>query len=190
VSIIEKYALLGNDMAQHAIGGMYAFGRGRPLDREEGLRWLALTSAQGNRGAAELAATINATPGWERRVSALSLAAYATGGLERPHADSGMAYSESASPAPQYDPNANLLGQSYTVANSVLGNSAAPALASSRSAPMGARASIEQAYGSEPVGRRYSGAQVGLPQIGSNSPIIINQAGPGTYSAGSGDIYA
>lgn len=190
VSIIGRYALLCDDMAQHAFGGMYSFGQGLPLDREEGLRWLALASAQGNRGAAELAATINATPGWERRVSALSAAAHATGGLERSHADSGTAYSESAFPAPQYDPSANLPGQSYRVPNSVIGISAAPAIASSRSASMGARASIEQAYGSEPAGRRYSGAQVGLLQLGSSSPIVLNHAGPGTYSDRSGDIYA
>jgi hypothetical protein len=190
VSIIGKYALLGDDMAQHAIGGMYAFGQGLPLDREEGLRWLALASAQGNLGAAELTATIKATPGWERRVAALSAAAQANAEPEQSHAASGLVYSEGPFPAPQYDPNAIPRGSAYAAPNSAFSNSAAPPIAGSGNAPMGARASIEQAYGSAPAGRRYSGAQAGLPPIGSSSPIVLNRAGPGTYSDGSGDIYA
>jgi hypothetical protein len=50
-------------------------------------------------------------------------------------------------------------------------------------APIGARA--YERRGS----RRFSSPEFGLPQASSNSPIILNPAGPGTYSDASGDSY-
>jgi len=190
IPIIGKYALLGDDLAQQVIGGMFAFGKGLPLDREEGLRWLALAAAQGNRGAAELAVTINSTPNWEQRVAALAASTNASSEWGQSGSASEFAYSESARPAPQYDLSTAARSSSYASPRSVLGDSSAPAVAGSSSTPIGARNSIEQAYGSESASRRYSGAQAGLSQVGSTSSIILNRSGPGTYSDSSGDIYA
>lgn len=189
VPIIGKYAMLGDDNAQATIGGMYLFGHGLPVDRVEGLRWLALAATQGNRSAAKIATIVNATPDWDRRVAALSTAMNATAELERSDSASGLAYTEGPSPTPQYGPGVTAQRSSSSTSGSVLSGGSSPAAVTSGIAPIGTRASIGQAYGLEPAGRRYSGTQVGPPSIDSSAPVILNRAGPGTYSEGSGDIY-
>lgn len=172
VPLLGKYALLGDGRAQSAIGSMYYFGMGLPLDRVEGVRWLALAAAQGTpTDKATLADAINGRLEWDR-----------------PEGASQQGFAANIPPVPSFDPGASPFSSAY--ADSVLARDRAIASAVRGSAPMGARASTEQSYGSEPASRSYSGAQAGLPQIGSSSPIILNRAGPGTYSDGSGDIYA
>lgn len=171
--ILGKFAMLGDVRAQSAIGGMFYFGRGLPLDRDEGIRWLHLAARQGGlTERQELAAALSGTWQWD---------------------DSGaepeMAYAPSAPQAPQYVPTLpertrSRYGPGYE-ASMTYGTDGAI----SPTAPMGARASVEQAYGSGSASRRYSDALGTAPQTGVGSPVILNRAGPGTYSDERGDIY-
>lgn len=171
--ILGKFALLGDVRAQGAIGGMFYFGKGLPLDRDERIRWLQLAARQG--GLPERQALSAALSGaWEWDDSS---------------AKPGMAYAPSAPQAPQYAPTLPVRthsrnGPGYD-ASMAYGTSGTI----SPTAPMGARASVEQAYGSGSASRRYSDALGTAPQIGAGSPVILNRAGPGTYSNESGDIY-
>ncbi len=171
--ILGKFALLGDARAQGAIGGMYYFGRGLPLDRDEGIRWLRLAARQGGlTERQELAAAISGTWQWDDS-----------------GAEPGMAYAPSAPQAPQYVPTLPertrpRFGPGYeTSVTYGTGGTISP------SAPMGARASVEQDYGSGSAGRRYSDALGAAPQTGAGSPAILNGAGPGIYSDERGDIY-
>ena len=171
--ILSKFALLGDVRAQGAIGGMYYFGKGLPLDRDEGIRWLQIAARQG--GLSERQALAAALSGaWEWDTSS---------------AEPEMAYAPSAPQAPQYAPmppvrTHSRYGPGYDASMAYgTGGTTSP------TAPMGARASVEQAYGSGSASRRYSDALGTTPQIGAGSPVILNRAGPGTYSNESGDIY-
>lgn len=171
--ILGKFALLGDVRAQGAIGGMFYFGRGLPLDRDEGIRWLRLAARQG--GLPERQALAAALSGsWEWDDSS---------------ADPEMAYAPSTPQAPQYSPTLPMptrsrYGPGYDASMAYgTGEMISP------TAPMGARASVEQAYGSGSASRRYSNALGTTPQIGAGSPTILNRAGPGTYSDESGDNY-
>lgn len=171
--ILGKFALLGDVRAQGAIGGMYYFGRGLPLDQAEGIRWLRLAARQGGlTERQELAAALSGTWQWDDS-----------------GAEPAMASAPSAPQAPQYAPTLpertrSLNGPGYE-ASMAYGTGGAI----SPTGPMGARASVEQAYGSGSASRRYSEALGAAPQTGSGSPAILNRAGPGTYSDERGDIY-
>lgn len=171
--ILGKFALLGDVRAQGAIGGMYYFGRGLPIDQAEGIRWLRLAARQGGlTERQQLAAALSGTWQWD---------------------DSGaepeMAYAPRAPQAPQYVPTL----PERTRAGYGPGYEASIAYgtggAISPTAPMGARASVEQAYGSGSASRRYSDALGTTPQTGAGSPLVLNRAGPGTYSDERGDVY-
>jgi hypothetical protein len=171
--ILGKFALLGDVGAQSAIGSMYYFGKGLPPNRDEGIRWLSLAARQG--GVPErqaLAAALSGTWEWDNS-----------------NAEPEMAYAPSTPQELRYAPALpeqarSRFGPGFdaSIANATGGTiSPSPAL--------GARASVEQAYGSGSAGRRYSDAIGTAPQIGAGSPEILNRAGPGTYSDGNGDIY-
>lgn len=49
--ILGKYALMGQPAAQSIVGAMYYFGKGFPVDRDEGLKWMRLSAAQNYKGA-------------------------------------------------------------------------------------------------------------------------------------------
>lgn len=168
--ILGKFALLGDVRAQGAIGGMFYFGKGLPLDREEGIRWLRLAARQGGlMERQELAAALSGTWQWE---------------------DSGaepeMVY---APGAPQYAPTLPVPTRSHNGAGYDASMAYGTGATISPTAPMGARASVEQAYGSGSASRRYSDALGTAPQTGAGSPVILNRAGPGTYSDERSDIY-
>ena len=169
VSVLGKYALLGDKSAQSAIGSMYYFGKGLPVNREEGLRWLRLAAAQGGRAENEtLEAAWNGTLEWDRRET-----------------DSVSVSQESPLPDPQYGvsaPPGQALAESRAIYDQAVGRAM-----QSRSS-MGALSSIDQAYGSAPASR-YSETQIGPPPAASASPLFLNRAGPGTYSDRNGDIY-
>lgn len=171
--ILGKFALLGDLRAQGTIGGMYYFGRGLPLDRDEGIRWLRLAARQG--GAPEREALAAAIAGsWEWEAS---------------NAEPAMAYAPSAPQAPQYAPmlpvpTRSRYGSGYDASLAYGTNRTI-----SPTAPMGARASVEQAYGSGSASRRYSDPLGTTHQTGAGSVVILNRSGPGTYSGESGDIY-
>ena len=188
IPTIGKYAMRGDATAQTLIGAMYAFGQGMPIDRAEALRWLILAANQGDRGATQLAAQINATPDWERRAAALAYATNAGPDGSRPEAGPQHA-SRGSSPSKEYD--SRLLAQppSYVGPSYGAGIPYSRGTAVSPSASMGARASVEEAYGSGSASRGYSSALTGVPSGGDSSPVILNRAGPGTYSASNGDIY-
>jgi Sel1 repeat len=186
--IIGKYAMRGDVLAQKILGGMYAFGQGVPVDREEALRWLTLAANQGDGGATELAARIKATPDWERRAAALAVATSSNPDGSRPEADPTQANRGSLPPI-DYGPGLSVQPPSYNGSNSGAGSPYGRGTLVSPSAPMGARASVEQAYGSGSASRGHSSALTGIPPGGDSSPVILSRAGPGTYSAGNGDIY-
>lgn len=173
IPILGKFALLGDVRAQGAIGGMYYFGKGLPLDRGEGIRWLRLAGRQGGLPERQaLAAALSGTWEWDDS-----------------GAEPGMVYAPSVPQAPQYVPTLPertrpRFGPGYeTSVTYGTGGTISP------SAPMGARASVEQDYGSGSAGRRYSDALGAAPQTGAGSPTILNGAGPGIYSDERGDIY-
>jgi len=171
--ILGKFALLGDVRAQGAIGGMYYFGRGLPLDQAEGIRWLRLAARQGGLPQRqELAAALSGTWQWDDS-----------------GAEPAMAYAPSAPQAQQYAPASpertrSRYGPGYEASIAYGGGGAI-----SPTAPMGARASVEQAYGSGSASRRYSDTLGTAPQTGAGSPVILSRAGPGTYSDERGDIY-
>lgn len=171
--ILGRFALLGDVRAQGAIGGMYYFGRGLPVDRDEGIHWLRLAARQGGMTERqELAAALLGTWQWD------------DSGTE-----AGMAYAPSAPQTPQSVPTLPERahprfspGYEASVAYAI-GGTISP------NAPMGARASVEQVYGSGSASRRYSDALGTAPQTRAGSPTILNRAGPGNYSDERGDIY-
>ena len=174
VPILGKYALLGDGRAQSAIGSMYYFGMGLPVDHAEGVRWLALAAAQGTPDdRATLADAINGRLEWER---------------SEPEPE--MAYDESPAAAPQYDFNTATGTSSFAAPRSVFDNGSPFAIAPPSTPPMGARASTDQAYGSEAASRRYTSPAAPSRPLDFGLPVILNRAGPGTYSDGSGNIYA
>lgn len=188
IPIIGKYAMRGDASAQTAIGGMFAFGEGLPIDRTEALRWLTLAANQGGRGATELAAQIKATPDWERRTTALAAATNANADWSRPEA--GPAQVKRGSPPTEdYGSGPFVQPPSYNNPNYGDGSPYSRGTMVSPSAPMGARASVDEAYGSGSASRGRSSALGSIPPGGS-STVILNRAGPGTYSDGNGDIYS
>jgi hypothetical protein len=63
--VLGKYAMLGEPNAQMQIGALYYFGKGVPLDRDEGIRWLRLAAAQGSAyGQEALSAANSGTWAW------------------------------------------------------------------------------------------------------------------------------
>ena len=152
---------------------MYYFGRGLPRDQAEGIRCLRLAARQGGlTERQELAAALSGTWQWDDS-----------------GAEPAMAYAPSALQAPQYVPTLpertrSRYGPGYE-ASMAYGTGGAI----SPNAPVGARASVEQAYGSGSASQRYSDALGTAPQNGAGSPVILNRAGPGTYSDEGGDIY-
>lgn len=172
VPLLGKYALLGDGRAQSAIGSMYYFGMGLPLDRVEGVRWLALAAAQGTpTDKATLADAINGRLEWDR-----------------PEGAPQQGFAANIPPIPSFDPGASPSSRAY--ADSVLARDRAIASALQRSAPMGARTSVDQAYEDEPASGRYIPPAAPSQPLNFGSPVILNRAGPGTYSDGSGDTYA
>lgn len=171
--ILGKFALLGDVRAQGAIGSMYYFGRGLPLERDEGIRWLRLAARQGGLTERQaLAAALSGTWQWD-------------GSSAEPE----MAYAPSAPKAAGFAPALPPQTRSGYAPGYEASMAYGTGTAISPSPPMGARRSVEEAYGSGPASRRYSGTMGGAPQIGAGSSVILNRAGPGTYSDGSGDIY-
>ena len=166
VPIIGRYAMQGDGRAQNAIGGMYYFGHGLPVDHDEAIRWLRLAAQQGGMSERQdLAAALAGTWQWDQS-----------------NTESEMAYGAGV---PQASPNAPAQPRSYDTPGAAYGVGGTV----SDSAPMSARASVEQAYGSGSASRRYSDASVPTPQIGVASPVTLNRAGPGTYSDTNGDFY-
>jgi hypothetical protein len=91
--VLGKYAMLGEPNAQTQIGALFYFGRGLPLDRGEGIRWLRLAAAQGSGfGQEALSAATSGTWAWESSAGASAPAFAASSG-----AIDGV-----GTPAPQY----------------------------------------------------------------------------------------
>lgn len=173
VPILGKFALLGDVRAQGVIGGMFYFGKGLPLDRDEGIRWLQIAARQGGLPERQaLAAALSGIWQWDQSST-----------------EPEMAYAPSAPLAPQYDPALPAQTRSHYAPRFDASVAYGTGGSVSASAPIGARASVEQAYGSGSASRRYTDGLGSTPQIGATSPVILNRAGPGTYSDTSGDIY-
>lgn len=63
--ILGKFAMRGQPYAQYVVGYMYYFGKGFPLDRTEGVRWMQLAASQGLSGVQTiLPAAQNGTLQW------------------------------------------------------------------------------------------------------------------------------
>lgn len=171
--LLGKYAMRGDKAAQSAIGSMFYFGLGLPLDRSEGYRWFGLAAAQGDAaGTQMLAAAADGSLVWEHK------------------SEPRVTYSGSVQPGPQFDAESSPVTRSYEGVPYGSGSPyAGPNSGYSSSPPMGATRSVQKAYGPEPASRQHTLPQVASPQIGSGSPVILNPAGPGTYSDGRGDIY-
>lgn len=95
-------------------------------------------------------------------------------------------------PAPQvqkYSPDVPAQMPSYSGPGGGIGTAHSTGGVMSDVAPIGARKSIEEAYGAEAASRRYLGGLLSQPQVGSSSPVILNPAGPRTYSDGNGGVY-
>lgn len=187
IPIIGKYAMRGDATAQAAIGGMFAFGQGLPIDRIEALRWLTLAANQGDRGATELAAQIEATPDWERRAATLAAATNPNQGQVQLEVEPQQANRANLPPI-GYGPGLSGHPPSYNAPT--YANPYGSGATVTPSAPMGARASVEEAYGSGSASRGRSSAQSAIPAGGDSSATTLNRAGPGTYSDGKGDIYS
>lgn len=188
IPIIGKYAMRGDASAQTVIGAMFAFGQGLSIDRAEALRWLTLAANQGDRGATELAAQIKATPDWERRAIALAAATNANADWSRPEAEPAQA--GRGSPPPEYyGSGLSVQPPSYNNPNYGADNPYSRGTMVSPSAPMGARASVDDAYGSGSASRGRSSALGSIPSGQDSSAAILSRAGPGTYSDRNGDIY-
>ena len=171
VPILGKYAMLGDKSAQYTIGTMFYFGRGFPVDREEAIRWFRLAAAQGGQPEREtLAAAAHGTLNWDST-----------------EAGQRFGYSGGERPAKQYDPGNPT--RTYDGAAQGVGGTYVPGGPVSDSAPMGARKSIDEAHGSGSASRGYADGPVAVPQVDSASPVILNRAGPRTYSDDKGDIY-
>lgn len=171
--ILGKFALLGDVRAQGAIGGMYYFGRGLPLDQTEGIRWLRLAARQGGlTERQELAAALSGTWQWDDSGAEAEMAYAPSAPQEQPYVPA-----QPERTRPRFSPGYEA-GVVYGTGGTI-----------SPSAPMGARAAVEQAYGSGSASRRHSDALGTALQTGAGSPTILNRAGPGTYSDERGDIY-
>jgi len=186
--IIGKYAMLGDALAQQTIGGMYAFGQGLPIDRAEALRWLTLAANQGSQGAAQLAAQIKATPDWEMRAAALALATNASPKWSNLQAEPAQV-NRGSLPTIDYSPGLSGQPPLHNGPDYGAGSLSSGDTMVSPSAPTGARASVEEAYGSGSASRARSSVLGGIPLGRDSSTVILNRAGPGTYSDGNGDIY-
>lgn len=170
VPIAGKYALLGDSRAQGAVGSMYYFGLGLPLDRQEGIRWFSLAAAQGSQSDREtLAAAISGTLEWERS-----------------EVDTAFADARGEQTTPQYEPGASAQQRSYGDTAVGVGGSYDTGAIPQGNPLMGAHGSIE---GTESASRRHLEGLLNQPQVGSSSPVILNPAGPRTYSDGNGGIY-
>jgi hypothetical protein len=116
--VLGRYAMLGEPNAQMQIGALYYFGKGVPLNRDESIRWLRLSAAQGSTyGQEALSAAMSGTWAWEgasdhsfpRYADSSSALQYDDsaahvgfqGGVsgDAPYASSGTAF---ASPQPSY----------------------------------------------------------------------------------------
>lgn len=153
VPVLGKYAMLGNKDAQSAIGGMYYFGHGLPIDRQEGMRWFGLAAAQGGLSEQQtLIAAANGTLKWET--------------AEGPR----LAYAGGVPFVPQFGPGLSAQAPSYD--GSPYGEVASGIV--SQSIANNTLSSIETPDRSESASRRYAQAQIGDVQLDSASPSIRN----------------
>lgn len=178
----------GDASAQAVIGNTHAFGHGLRIDGAVALRWLTLAANQGNRSATELIVQIKMSPDWERRAAALAIATNANLDRSRPEAESRQANRGDFDPI-DYGPGFPMQPPSYMGPSYGAGGASGQGTISTPSAPMGARASVEEAYGAGSASRGLLGSQASTRSVGDSSPAILNRAGPGTYSGGNGDIY-
>lgn len=188
IPIIGRYAMRGDTTAQTLVGAMYAFGHGLPIDRVEALRWLNLAANQGDHGAILLASRINASPDWERRAAALAFATKSNPEWSQPEVAPQEA-NRGGLPPMDFGPGLPTQSPSYNGSTYGAGNPYSIGTMVSPASPIGARASMSEAYGSGSASRGLSSAPIGTPSVGATTPMILNRAGPGTYSDGSGDIY-
>ena len=157
---------------------------------KEALRWLRLAANQGDNRAKEFAAVISADPDWEQHAAATT----SDDALQ-----SGSAlnsdYPENEPGIPQYNPTNAVRFDSTTAQRSGYSGSPYPAEVG-QSAMIGAQRPRTEAYGSTSVSKRFldahstaGEANITSRNSGIESPIILNRAGPKSYSDGNGDIY-
>jgi hypothetical protein len=135
--VLGKYAMLGEANAQMQIGALYYFGKGVPLDRDEGIRWLRLSAAQGSTyGQDALSAAMSGTWAWERAGDSVvpayadssSTLQYGGGG---PNTNGYAPYTSSdtppAQPQPSYaDPDQQQFGYNDPTSDSRVGDLSSP----------------------------------------------------------------
>lgn len=168
--ILGKYALMGDARAQNAIGAMYYAGMGFPADRAEAIRWFRLAAAQGGEPEREtLISAINGTWQWN---GAVPEPVYASNSPGVPQPDFSVPTRSLGNEYPRSSPG-------YPTPN--LGD--VPTL--------GARRSIDDAYGSAPASGRSipAGRPPATPPLDFQSSPNLFPAGPGTYSDDRGNIY-
>lgn len=171
VPILSKYAHLGDARAQGMMGNVYYFGLGLPQDRSQALLWFRLAANQGSPSDLEtFSEAAKGTLIWDgptQQQTHPSLANVASDPLN------------SSSPA-LAENNSNLV--------------ATAPLASYQQSPgglnlppIGARASVNEAYGNDPVRR------IGAAEMPSSRRVedqtILNRAGPNNFSDQNGDTY-
>ena len=172
IPIIGKYALMGEPRAQSLVASMYIQGDGLPLDREEGVRWLRLAAAQGGQAEQDyLIAVTNAIS--ENGDSASPSQRYNQ--TDRDHAaDPGLAASRDGT---QNVPKAVSASPHTSLEAAPLPLIPIQRRASGLDGPSASREFLERELASP-------------SRVGGGSTVILNRAGPGTYAAGNGDIYA
>ncbi len=186
IAVVGKYALLGDGLAQYVVGGLYAFGNGVSIDGEEARAWLELAAAQGHDGASQLAEVIESNPDWEARASYLaSLRQDRAIATDQYVISTGPYLGRDASQAEHSD-NRNSISETYL-----------PRHSARREALLGEgfRSGhlidpMESSTRYAPVGGQQSQTSIDLAPLDYGSdPLILNRAGPGTYSDQFGDAY-
>ena len=190
IAIVGKYALRGHGLAQYAVGSMYAFGNGLPVDGKEASEWLQLASLQGNSGASQLSEIVRNDPHWNARAIALAR-------LRQSREEYSMEYGVAVGThSTSYEVERN--SYSYPAANL---DAAEHDRSPRREALMGDRfqSNDNGDFVSDPWGGPARFGPFRMPDMGSdiNTPsldygapnLILNRAGQGTYSDQHGDIY-
>lgn len=190
IAIVGKYALRGHGLAQYAVGSMYAFGNGLPVDGKEAGEWLQLASMQGNSGASQLSEIIRNDPHWNATAIALAR-------LRQSREDYSIEYGAvvgTHSTSHEVERNS----YSYPAANL---DGAEHDRSPRREALMNDRfwSNDNGDFASDPFGipARYGpfrapdmGSDINTPSLEHGAPnLILNRAGQGTYSDQHGDIY-
>lgn len=202
VPIISKFAMMGDGRAQSAIGSMYYFGKGLPVDRTQALRWFAMAATQGNSTDREtLTAAVDGTLTWDDPVPS----AFPGGRREVAQLEPDNALTD---PTPirsrrafdsfsSGDPMAAVPIRPIPSSADRYGNgSASRGLLEAMLANPDAGRSHQSVLPDDPRfdssasrEEKTATASAERPAIVNRTPVILSPAGPGNYAGNDGDFY-